>query len=448
MISPDVDRAPRVRWLAVLATIVAANVSCSSCRRDAKDDASDATSASPSAASDATVSSWPAAAVVPDSGPPRPGMAWIPAGTLRAGTPPARSPRVADEEMPGADVAMGGFYIDLLPWPNEPNAIPTSNVTRDEAEHQCASKGKRLCTELEWERACKGPANTTYEYGDAYRKEVCGTGIALEQASRRPTGEHAQCKSGFGVAEMHGGVWEWTSSAWGRGSRDAAQGVLRGGNSLAGELVGRCANAIARAPSKKAPTMGFRCCAGPKSDAEVALELRGTPGLAVASAATARLWASAIAAAATAPAGATAPVGASAPAGAASPVGAASPAGATALDAPEAAKAIASDGADALDPKSLHAWTWIPVANEELAVAMGCTTEAPKRCAVVVARPGGDAGPGEVLATVATGKELSEVARVGDARHLRMRSLDPRGVYSREITYVYGRVDLGDAKRP
>ncbi|MBX3204655.1 MAG: SUMF1/EgtB/PvdO family nonheme iron enzyme [Labilithrix sp.] len=331
-------------------------------------------------------------------------MAWISAGTLRAGTPPDRTPRVADEEMAGTPVEMGGFYIDLLPWPNEPNAIPTSNVSRDEAEQLCASKGKRLCSELEWERACKGPESTTYEYGDAYRKEACGTGVALEQASRRPTGEHAQCKSGFGVAEMHGGVWEWTSSAWGRGSRDAAQGVLRGGNSLAGELVGRCANAIARSPSKKSPTMGLRCCAGTRSSAEVTLDLRGTPGLSVAAAPTARLWASALASA-------------------------------------------VSEGASPIDPKSLHAWTWLPVANEELAIAMGCT-EAPKRCGLVVARPAGDGGAGDVLATVATGKELSEVARVGDARHLRMRSLDPRGVYSREITYVYGRVDLGDAKRP
>jgi formylglycine-generating enzyme len=334
-------------------------------------------------------------------------MAWVPGGTLRAGTPPGRTPRVADEEMPGTLVEMGGFYIDLLPWPNEPNAIPTSNVSRDEAEQLCASKGKRLCSELEWERACKGPDNTTYEYGDTYRKDVCGTGVALEQASRRPTGEHAQCKSGFGVAEMHGGVWEWTASAWGRGSRDGSQGVLRGGNSLAGELVGRCSNAIARSPSKKSPTMGFRCCAGQKSSTEVTLDLQGTPGLMVSSAAAASAWTSALATA-------------------------------------------VNNGSSVIDPKSLHAWSWIPVSNEELVVAMGCT-DAPKGCGLVIGRPAADAGAagtGEVLTAVTTGRELSELARNGDARHLRMRSLDPRGVYSRDITYVYGRVDVGQPKRP
>lgn len=332
-------------------------------------------------------------------------MAWVPPGVLRAGTPPGRTPRVPDEEMAGSPVEMGGFYIDLLPWPNEPNAIPTSNVSRDEAEQLCASKGKRLCTELEWERACKGPDNTAYEYGNTYRKEACGTGVLLEQASRRPTGEHAQCKSGFGVSEMHGGVWEWTSSAWGRGSRDGAQGVLRGGNSVAGELVARCANAIARMPSKKSPTMGLRCCAGPKNAAEVKIELQGTPGITLVSN------------------------------------------GAAAGSLSSAIATAADSGSSSVAPKSLHTWTWIPVANEKLVIVSGCT-EAPRGCGLVVARADGDAGANEVLVTVTTGRSPPEVARAGDARHLRIRALDPRGVYSRDITYIYGRVDLGAVKRP
>jgi formylglycine-generating enzyme len=368
-------------------------------------DASAATKLAHSA--EASISSWPAPSSGGDAaGPARPGMAWIPAGVLRAGTPRERTPRVADEEMAARPVEMGGFYIDLLPWPNEPNAIPTTNVSRDEAEQLCATKGKRLCTELEWERACKGPGNTTYEYGETYRKDACGTGVAIEQASRRPTGEHAQCRSAFTVAEMHGGVFEWTASVWGRGSRDGAQGVLRGGNSVAGELVGRCANAIARSPSKKAPTMGLRCCAGPKSSAEVALDLHGTPSLVMANPTNATPWVSAIATA-------------------------------------------VGNGSPTVDPKTVHAWTWIPVANEELVIALGCTSE-PRGCGLVVARPSSsDAGTaGDVLAAASSGKDLPEVARNGDPRHLRFRSLDQRGVYQRDITYAYGRIELGASKRP
>jgi formylglycine-generating enzyme len=328
-----------------------------------------------------------------DAAAPRPGMAWIPPGTLKAGTPLDRAPRVADEELPGTEIQMQGFYIDLLPWPNEPNAIPTSNVSRDEAEQLCTSKGKRLCTELEWERACKGPENATYEYGDTYRKEICGTGDAVEQAARRPTGEHAQCKSAFGAAEMHGSVFEWTSSTWARASRDASQGVLRGGNSVAGEVVGRCSNAIARAPSKKSPTMGLRCCAGPKNEAEVKLELVGTPGLG---------------------------------------------AGARAAMEP-LVDALGGVAKKPVEASSLRSFRWVPVANEDLVLGSGCSAP-PRSCALVVARGT------QVLASVGTGYGPPEVARVGDARHLRIRYLEPRGMVGRDVTYSLGRVEIGEPK--
>ena len=346
----------------------------------------------------------------PENGAPRPGMVWIPPGTLRAGTPPSVVPRVADEEMPGVPVEMPGFYVDVLPWPNEPNAIPTTNVSREEASLLCEGKGKRLCTELEWERACKGPGSSAYEYGDTYRKDACGTGVAVEQAARRPTGEHAQCRSAFGVSEMHGGVFEWTSSAWGRGSRDPLLGVLRGGNSVAGEIVGRCANAIARSPAKKAATMGLRCCAGAKSPPEVELEVQGAPGFAL---------------------------------------GRTPPEDSPWIPAIASALAASSGPAGAVVPKSVHAWSWVPVGNEALELVVGCSAS-PKACALVVGRPlgGGSADAGvSVLASTPTGRDLPEVARVGDPRHLRMRALDTLGIFGRDITYVYGRVEIGEPKR-
>src|SRR5580692_9765632 len=84
-------------------------------------------------------------------GAPRAGMVWIPTGMLKAGSPIGEVPRVADVEPAGVDLPMGGFYIDILPWPNEAGAIQTTNVSEPEAERLCGSKGKRLCTELEWE---------------------------------------------------------------------------------------------------------------------------------------------------------------------------------------------------------------------------------------------------------------------------------------------------------
>jgi sulfatase modifying factor 1 len=96
---------------------------------------------------------------------PRPGMVWIEQGTLRAGTPLERVPRLPDAELAGQPFELTGFFIDVFPHPNEPGAIPTTNVTRQVAQELCESAGKRLCTELELERACKGPDNWAYPYG-------------------------------------------------------------------------------------------------------------------------------------------------------------------------------------------------------------------------------------------------------------------------------------------
>ena len=166
-------------------------------------------------------------------------MAWIPGGVLLAGTPLDKLPRVADEEMAGEQVVMRGFYVDVYPWPNEPGAIPTTNLSLEEARALCDKEGKRLCTELELERACKGPDNLTYEYGDAYKPAVCGTGTLRTLI---PNGYNAACQSAFGVHDLHGGAWTWTASQWRRDPARSNLVTVRGGNGPVGELVGRCAN--------------------------------------------------------------------------------------------------------------------------------------------------------------------------------------------------------------
>ncbi len=361
------------------------------------------------ASGDASVVSAPTAA---SPGSSRPGMAWIPPGAFRAGTPPNKTPRVAEEELPGTLVALGGYYIDVLPFPNEPGAIPTLNVTRDDAEHMCDVNGKRLCSELEWEHACKGPADTTYEDGDVYHPATCGMGVPTEQAARRPSGEQLACKSGFGVSDMHGGAWEWTDGSWGRGSlRDL--GVLRGGNAVAGEIAGRCANALARPPKSKSPTMGFRCCAGPKNEAKVDLVLQTGPALERSMKTAER----------------TEPL----------------------LPLARKAWAPLSDAGTAF--VFVHAFTWRPVPNEELVIASGCAKDRPHpHCGILVERMGleSDSGPPQAAATLAqidTGFEAAEVAEVGDARHMRLKGTDATSAYLRDFTYAYGRVETAAIKR-
>jgi formylglycine-generating enzyme required for sulfatase activity len=358
---------------------------------------------------DAVMVSVPSAA---SAGSGRPGMVWIPPGEFRAGTPPNKTPRVAEEELPGTRVALGGYYIDVLPFPNEAGAIPTLNVSREDAAHMCESKGKRLCSELEWEHACKGPADAAYEDGDVYHPATCAMGMPSEQAARRPSGEQLACKSGFGVSDMHGGAWEWTDGPWGRGSsRDL--GVLRGGNAMAGEIAGRCANALARLAKGKSPTMGFRCCAGPKNDVKVELALQTGTAL-ERSMKTAEL---------------TAPL----------------------LPFARRTWAPASDARHVF--AFVHAFVWRPVPNEELLIASGCAKDLPHpRCGVLVERMASDLDVEDrraaaSLAQIDTGFVATEVAEVGDARHLRVKGVDAVSAYLRDLTYAYGRVEIGEIRR-
>src|SRR3954468_2662120 len=131
----------------------------------------------------------------------------IPAGTLQAGSACDAVPRITTEELSATALHLGEYGIDAYPFPNDPAKAPVTNVTRDEAAAMCASAGKRLCTELEWERACKGGANQEYEYGNAYQAAACAQAVSRGAGSM---GQRAQCVSSFGVRDMHGLVWEWT----------------------------------------------------------------------------------------------------------------------------------------------------------------------------------------------------------------------------------------------
>jgi hypothetical protein len=331
-------------------------------------------------------------------------MAWIPTGVLRAGCPIAEVPNVAEADLPGVDVPLGGFYIDVLPWPNEVGAIPTTNVTRDEATRLCEEKRKRLCSELEWERACKGPDNLRFEYGSTYDSSTCGAGLSADASARRPSGARAACRSAFGVREMHGGAWEWTDSTWHRGTTRPF-GVLRGGNDVAGDLVSRCANARSFSADDRSPTTGFRCCAGPRNEAEVQLEVK------------------------TGPAFERTPH----PSRPSPPL--------------DALDGVACGPPLSPAPCSFsRAWTWRPAPNVELSVAGGCVGRDPNaRCALAVSRVAGDRP--QVLAQVDSGREIPEVVLVeGLDRRIRVRGADIHGSFFREIVFSYGRIFVKEVK--
>jgi formylglycine-generating enzyme len=349
---------------------------------------------------------WDAMEAEPE---PRPGMVWVPPGVLIAGTPPDKIPRVADEEMAGEQVVMRGFYVDIYPYPNEVGAIPTTNITHAEGADLCAAQQKRLCSELELERACKGPSNTVYEYGDAYKPSACATHVAR---ALTPNGVNSACQSVFGVHDLHGGVWSWTSSQWKRDPKKSNLTTIRGGNGVLGELMSRCANGKGVRPDKKREDIGVRCCAGEANDFEVVLQVtRGEP----------LRW---------------------------------QPADEKIApmleklvpdDILQTAKGRRADGGFKVE----RMWTWHPLGNEELVIGGGCARAGHRggnsTCGVVVARVRLEKP--HMLAFVPSDWWQPTMGEADSPREVFLYGGDRNGAFRKRVSYAWGKIDVAEKER-
>ncbi len=172
----------------------------------------------------------------------------VPTGGFRAGSMPGDPGRRPELEPKLTPIELGAYKIDRLPYPNDPNQLPRVDVTREEAQRLCGERGARLCTELEWERACKGTGNERYPTGDGW-DPAC---------SKEPT----RCESGFGTLGMGAAVAEWVTSDIAPGT-PRALAVVRGAAADAPAEDHRCAARHGVAMTAKDPKIGFRCCEGP-----------------------------------------------------------------------------------------------------------------------------------------------------------------------------------------
>lgn len=180
---------------------------------------------------------------------PKESIVHVPVGEFTAGSKPGEPGRDPSFEVPEQRIDLGPFRIDVWPYPGEPGAPPKTGVSADEAQALCAAKQGRLCTELEWERACRGPDSSLYPSGS----EPCAKeGDPL-------------CLSGFDVAKM-GVLPEWTASRFGKLSEKSAAAVTRGGPAEGPANLRRCAR---RAPAEKDAEVGFRCCYGAPNAAKL-----------------------------------------------------------------------------------------------------------------------------------------------------------------------------------
>lgn len=147
-------------------------------------------------------------------------------------------------------------------WNTGRDDHPINCVDWNQASAFCKWAGARLPTEQEWEYVASGGSEgRTYPWGnDEPRERACwnGKGNGMEEGARKttcPVGTHRMGDSRWGVQDVVGSVWQWTSSGYEVGSKCVRGGAFyeRFPEELASDA------SIARPSSWRDYGVGFRC---------------------------------------------------------------------------------------------------------------------------------------------------------------------------------------------
>jgi formylglycine-generating enzyme required for sulfatase activity len=144
---------------------------------------------------------------------------------------------------------------------------PVSHVDWEQANTYARWAGGRLPTEAEWEKACRSDDNRLYPWGDEPpAAEIANFGNNVGETL--PVGSLPAGASPYGLLDLSGNVWEWTSSLESPypyvaddGREDASadgKRVARGGSFYYTQYQLRCTARSGFAPTTANPHFGLR----------------------------------------------------------------------------------------------------------------------------------------------------------------------------------------------
>ncbi|AFE10386.1 protein kinase [Corallococcus coralloides DSM 2259] len=189
------------------------------------------------------------------------GMRLVSGGSFKRGSSPEDLQSAGStDEMPMASIPVNSFCVDEYEFPNQAGRKPRVSATWLDAKAACEGLGKRLCSEEEWEKACKGPGNARFSSGNEQVQTACNTGTtdAAAAPTLAPSGALQSCRSGYGVADLSGNVAEWTSSKFPNSNPEEL--LIKGGSFDTAGDTARCSARRRSVPSLKFANVGFRCC--------------------------------------------------------------------------------------------------------------------------------------------------------------------------------------------
>jgi hypothetical protein len=202
-----------------------------------------------------------------------------------------------DNEKPAHKVYLDAFYIgkcpvtnaeykrymdDIghafeIPIPQGEADHPVVGVSWYDARDYAVWAGMRLPTEAEWEKAATWDEGQKrqYPWGDEFDKNRCNTDESNIKGTTTVGKYSPEGDSPYGVTDMAGNAWEWTSSLYknypyqvddGRENPSSSgERVLRGGSFYSSRRIARCAYRGDFNPNDRDGINGFRCAADPFS---------------------------------------------------------------------------------------------------------------------------------------------------------------------------------------